>query len=62
MEGAHGLLLQDVAGEEEEGREDEDLGFLLVGGGRGPGGRDLPTLEEIATEIWPLVRSMVLWS
>ncbi len=64
----HGLLLQYVAGEEKEGCEDEDWGGVSEAGwGKGKrkgeeggeGRGSLPTPEDMATEIWPLVRSMV---
>lgn len=54
LEASHRLLLEDVAGEEEEGCEGEDCGVVLAGWDlRGRGGvvfglrGDLPTQEEM---------------
>lgn len=53
--------MEDVAGEEEEGCEDKDCRCLWLGGFglARDGGEGLPTLEDMATEIEPLERSMM---
>ena len=62
LEGANGLLLEDIAGEEKKSREYENCSRLLSAfrqERRSLTAWNTPIPEDIATEIWELVTSIL---